>query len=270
MNVLCIDIGNTHTHFGLIEPDGGGITPGKILTRDIARHGTALHREIEASLRSGPEVSGIAFCSVVPKAEERIRGFISSLGGRTPVFQLTRDTLPAFVRLHYPNPGEIGQDRLANVVAAFRYFRLPCIVIDLGTAVTFDVLSDRNGYEGGIIAPGVGAMTEYLHRQTALLPRLDEEFHIEGAIGKSTSQAMKIGCFIGFGGMLEALLQAVREDLAEAGEAEPTVVLTGGTSESLFPAGLKSGNKPGTHGVIRVPDLTLKGLASAFLERISA
>ncbi len=269
MKVFCIDIGNTHTHFGRIDETWADITPHKVPTAELDRKDGAFVRELNAFLRDKDEAEGIAFCSVVPEAETRFRRLAATLNPGPPLFPLNRQSLPAAVRIHYPRPDEIGQDRLANVVAAVRFHRLPCIVIDLGTAVTFDIVSARHGYEGGIIAPGVGVMTEYLHRQTALLPRLEEDFALDGAIGKSTRQAMTAGCVIGFRGMLDALLEAVRDDLAAAGENDPSVVLTGGRTDFLFGPGTEKGNKPLWKGVLTVPDLTLKGLACAFRERIS-
>lgn len=272
MKVLCIDIGNTHTHFGTLENEDGSVEPHRIPTSDLDRNGSPLARELASRLAEEPR-AGLAFCSVVPEADERLRRFLASFPGAPEPFQLTRTTLPPSVRLHYPCPDEIGQDRLANAVAASRFHRPPCVVIDLGTAVTFDIVSGRNGYEGGIIAPGIGVMTGYLHRQTALLPQLDEPLEWEGAIGKSTRQAMTIGCAIGFRGMIEALLTSVRRELADAGEPDPQVILTGGTAAFLFRKNgaerSGSGNKLAGLPVLTVPDLTLKGLAHAYRTSIS-
>ena len=266
MNVLCIDIGNTHTHFGRVCEIDADIVPATVATAELDRPGGPLAREIDSTAANGARASGIAFCSVVPEAEERLRRLVGSARPGLPVFQLTRKTLPPGVRIHYPRPDEIGQDRLANVVAACRLVPLPCVVIDLGTAVTFDILSARHGYEGGIIAPGIAVMTGYLHQQTALLPQLDEDFRLDGAIGKSTREAMRIGCVLGFRGMLEALLNAVREELARIGEPDPSLVLTGGAADFLFDPGEEKRNNPPWKGVLTIQDLTLKGLAYAFRE----
>ncbi len=271
--LLCIDIGNTHTHFGLIDGNYGDIAPQRIPTAEIDHPDTALYREIKVIADSAPQGGSIAFCTVVPEAGKRLRRLIGNIDGKTTVFQLDYRTLPKSVRIHYPLPEEIGQDRLANAVATSNLFRLPCIVIDMGTAVTFDILSSRNGYEGGIIAPGIGVMTRYLHRQTALLPQLDDELRVDRAIGKSTREAMTIGCVIGFRGMLEALLGAIREDLSAGGETDPALILTGGSAEFLFREADEKReiqrNKLDGIEVSTVPDLTLKGLALAFRERNS-
>ncbi len=273
MQVFCIDIGNTHTHFALLGPERVTVEPKRIATADIDLHGNVLHRDLAALEHDSPGTYGVAFCSVVPSAGKILSDRLASLPDRPPVFHLTNKTLPPEIRLNYPRPDEIGQDRLANAAAAVFFHRLPCVVIDLGTAVTFDIVSARNGYEGGIIAPGIGIMTRYLHRQTALLPQLSEELVTAGSIGKSTREAMTIGCVLGFRGMLDALLRAVIDDLAAKGETDPHLILTGGCADFLF-AGKEGESSPERNKlagieVMTVPDLTLQGLAAAFRARNS-
>ncbi len=273
MQVFCIDIGNTHTHFALLGAERVTVEPKRIATVDIDLPENGLYRDLAALGRDAPGNYGVAFCSVVPSAGKILSDRLASLTDRPPVFHLTNKTLPPEVRLNYPRPEEIGQDRLANAAAAVFFHRLPCVVIDLGTAVTFDIISARNGYEGGIIAPGIGIMTRYLHRQTALLPQLSQELATAGSIGKSTRQAMTIGCVTGFRGMLEALLRAVIDDLAANGETNPNLILTGGCSEFLFNSNsgesCSERNKLAGIEVMTVPDLTLQGLAAAFRARNS-
>lgn len=268
MTVFCIDIGNTHTHFATLVEENARATVERIATGDLERSDNPLYRTLEALKRDSPGAYGISFCSVVPAAGKLLGQRLATLPDRPPVFHLTAKTLPPGVRLHYPRPEEIGQDRLANAVAAQCLHHPPCVIIDLGTAVTFDIISAKNGYEGGIIAPGIGVMTGYLHRQTALLPRLSEELEITGAIGKSTRQAMTIGCVIGFRGMLEALLRAVVTELASQGETDPRLILTGGCADFLFREDAENPHKE-KHKLagleaLTIPDLTLQGLAVAF------
>ena len=94
--------------------------------------------------------------------------------------------------IDYPKPDSIGPDRLANAVAACASFGAPVVVVDFGTAVTFDVVDGKGNYVGGIIAPGLAAMTNYLHEKTALLPKIEIR-EIKTAIGKSTEEAMLVG-----------------------------------------------------------------------------
>jgi len=273
--LLCIDIGNTHTHYGLVNPDAAtaatdapATTPARqrpiqnpkskiqnLPTRTLDAPATGL-----SALLSRPPATttGLAYCSVVPAATERLRALLAREKYPHPILHLTHDKKLG-VPLTYPRPAEIGEDRLANAAATKHLGPLPAIVIDMGTAVTFDIITRANGYEGGIIAPGVELMRRYLHEQTAQLPLLDDSTditRITGAIGHSTIEAMRIGTVVGFGGMIQALLETVLTDLVRRGETHPRIYVTGGTA-ALLRDRLKM-----PHEII--PDLTLRGLAAAW------
>ena len=228
MKRVCIDVGNTSTHYGVV--DGRVVTQvGHFPTAELHAGPSRLFHQALAPLCA--EAGGIAFCSVVPAVNANLRASLRDT--RLGVFQLTHETCRG-LELVYPKPEEIGQDRIANAIAAQEYYGTPAVVIDMGTAVTFDIVSSQ-GYEGGIIAPGLAIMRSYLHDQTALLPELREEdlVAVEGAIGKSTLQAMQLGVAVGFSGMIDALLQRVRGELRARGEAEPVVLSTGGSIANL-------------------------------------
>ena len=254
MSLLCIDIGNTHTHYGVVAT-GGTCFQRALPTRllDDARDG--LSPALTQILAEYPAIEGAAFCSVVPAATEKLQPLLAAHKLPHPVFQLTYDKKIG-VHIGYPKPKEIGADRLANAAGAHALFGSPAIVIDLGTAVTFDIITKSRGYEGGVIAPGVELMRRYLHEQTALLPLLDDSLEITRAIGQSTVEAMRIGTVIGFGGMIQALLDAVLAELAPRGEPLPRVLATG-SSATLLEKNLR-------HPFTSVPDLTLRGLAAAW------
>lgn len=252
MEIFCIDIGNTHTHFGIVS-DGRAPVPDVVDSREIAAPDSRLRLAIQ-TFQQDNEKPPIAFCSVNPPVSKLLRGLFEELAIEE-VFQLTAK-VRLDMKISYPAPEEIGQDRLANAVAATAFYPLPCIVIDLGTAVTFDIVTASGGYEGGLIAPGLRIMTEYLHKQTAQLPLLDDEFAVSGAIGRSTADAMKIGCLIGFRGMVQALLDAVSRELTERGERAPTILTTGGAARFLQNALRQS--------LIDAPGITLRGLARAW------
>jgi type III pantothenate kinase len=252
MDVFCIDIGNTHTHFGKVS-NGSPEAPREVPTDSLDHPDGALAGAIR-EFAAVVDCPALAFCSVVPAASVGLRALFSQLA-LPPPFQLTCEAALGMA-ISYPRPGEIGQDRLANAVAATAFHPLPSIIIDMGTAVTFDIVTASGGYEGGIIAPGLRIMTHYLHQQTALLPDIDEDFSVAGAIGKSTRDAMKIGCLIGFTGMIQALLDAVTGELAERGERSPTLLATGGTIQFLR-GGLRQ-------KLIHAPGITLQGLAHAY------
>lgn len=247
MALLCLDIGNTSAHWGLV--DGRTVTTsGDIPTAALTGDGQALAR-----LLSRGGFDGIALASVVPDATRAVLPALEATG--RPLHHLRHDTVRG-LGFDYPSPAEVGQDRLANCVGAQLLTGAPAVVVDMGTATTFDVLTAR-GYAGGIIAPGLGVMTGYLHARTALLPALDPEGLLGGPIvGKSTVDAMRAGCGIGFAGMVAALLDAVAGEIRRREGREPAVLATGGAAPFL----------PATwSGRVRhEPHLTLLGLAESF------
>lgn len=129
------------------------------------------------------------------------------------------------IKLAYPKKSEIGADRLANAIAAHSLYGGPAIVVDFGTAVTFDIIDPSGAYCGGVIAPGLNMMTDYLHERTALLPKVTIREPLR-AIGKSTQEAIRVGAVIGYRGMIREILGAVKRDLGQPKNLR--VVATGG------------------------------------------
>ena len=251
MKILCIDIGNSSTHYGLVEGQSVEYL-GEVSTTLLSENFTSSFQQHFAKLL--PFANGVAFCSVVPSVNTLILEQLKQ--SAQPLFHLTHQNCKG-LNLVYPNPAEIGQDRLANALAAKAFFGAPVIVIDMGTAVTFDIISQR-GYEGGIIAPGLQVMTNYLHEQTALLPKLLPEDLISsgGAIGKSTVHAMQLGVTVGFSGMIDALTVQVTEELKAQESADPIILSTGGSVANL--------HKEWSSKSQFVETLTLQGLAVGF------
>ncbi len=153
--------------------------------------------------------------------------------------------------LDFPDPTTIGADRLANAAGVVALFEeVPAVVVDFGTAVTFDIISAQRAYVGGIIAPGLEVMTSYMHERTALLPKIDLEEPPE-LIGKSTRGAMLSGAVHGYRGMIREVLALLAEELApNAGNLK--IVATGGYAELI------SAKIPAIGEVL--PDLTLEGM----------
>ncbi|CAI8293491.1 MAG: Type III pantothenate kinase [Opitutia bacterium UBA7350] len=249
MKTLCIDIGNTSTHYGFVE-NAQVSHAGDLSTDALLKDPVTVCASVEALLA---EADGSAYCSVVPAANAALENILQL--NEKPCLHLTAQNC-APLAINYPKPGEIGEDRLANALAARTYFGVPAIVIDLGTAVTFDIISSK-GYEGGIIAPGIGLMTSYLHEQTALLPKLNPEdlIQVEGAIGKSTHQAMQLGVAVGYSGMLNALCDRVIGELRKREGSEPLILTTGGSTANL--------TSNWANKAEFVPHLTLLGLGAA-------
>jgi type III pantothenate kinase len=183
-------------------------------------------------------------CSVVPEKGEVISQFIAP----RRVLNVTAKTKLG-VGIDYPQPGTIGADRLANAAAVFKNFGGPAVVVDFGTALTFDIVSEAGSYIGGVIAPGLEAMTDYLHTRTALLPKISL-LEPPSAIGKSTRHAMLSGAVYGYRGLVREILSQIRAELAWKKKLK--VVATGGYAE-LIAAGMPE------ISVVQ-PDLTLDGL----------
>lgn len=221
--ILLLDIGNTHSHLGFA-------TNGRIRrTMDIPTHnwfaGSA-GNDLDRFL-AGKRPEAAALCSVVPDATPLVILAVQQICKVDPL-ELTSKTVRG-IGIDYPRPRTIGPDRLANALAARHLFGAPAVVVDFGTAVTFDVLDRRGNYVGGIIAPGLNAMTDYLHEKTALLPRIRiRDTH--AVIGKSTEQAMLIGAVRGYRGLIRELLKALR---AELNAPRLLVIATGGYAKLI-------------------------------------
>ena len=134
------------------------------------------------------------------------------------------------VGIDYPKPESIGADRLANAAACAALYGTPAVVVDFGTAVTFDVLSAEGSYIGGVIAPGLNAMTNYLHEKTALLPlvKLKEP---KSAVGRSTSEAMLSGAVHGYRGLIQEILSQIAAEAFR--KKKPIIVATGGDAKLI-------------------------------------
>ena len=250
MSHLCIDVGNTSIHYGLVSGQTVQCA-GEFPTHNFDLTSSPEFAQVVAPLISQAE--GISYCSVVPAINENLCESLAEFA--KPIFHLTCETCTG-LDLAYPKPYEIGEDRIANAIAAQEFYGIPAIVIDMGTAVTFDIISSK-GYEGGIIAPGLAVMTHYLHQQTALLPELKAKdlVNVEGAIGKSTIDAMKLGVAVGFSGMIQSILDKVTDGLAVRSELNPVVLSTGGSIANL--------TKDWAQKSEFVQDLTLMGLGVA-------
>ena len=184
--------------------------------------------------------------SVVPAATEPARQLVAALTTGLTI-QLTPESLRG-VGLDYPRPATIGQDRLANAIAARLHFGAPSVVVDFGTAVTFDVVSKAGAYVGGIIAPGLASMTDYLHEKTALLPRIRIR-EPRAFIGRNTEEAMLVGAVVGYRGLVRELIRELKREL----KARSLPVIATGGYAALMAKGL-----PEITAV--QPNLTLEGL----------
>jgi type III pantothenate kinase len=203
--IALFDIGNTHTHLGLAN-SSRVLRHTDIPTRDWRG---AAAKKAAAAFLTGP-ITGAILCSVAPAVTPMVERFLKTKF-RLPCLQLTAETVRG-VGIDYPEPDTIGADRLANAVAVKHHFGAPAVVVDFGTAVTFDLVDKKGNYIGGIIAPGLNAMTDYLHEKTALLPRIVIR-EVTAVIGKNTEQAMLIGAVHGYRGLIRELVRNLKRAL---------------------------------------------------------
>lgn len=245
--LLAIDVGNTNMTIGIF--DGSKL-------KANWRIATGVHRMPDeyASLllnlfeRQGIDVSKITdaiLCSVVPPLigvfEEMCRRYLKI----SPL--VIEAGVKTGVRISMDNPREVGTDRIVNAVAAHKLYGGAVIVIDLGTATTFDAVSEEGDYLGGAIAPGIAIATEALFSRTAVLPRVELTYPKQ-AIGRNTVAAMQSGIVFGYAGLIEGIVNRIQQEL----EGKAKVVATGGYADLLARV---------TPVIEEVnPDLTLIGL----------
>src|ERR1017187_9315702 len=203
---LLVNINNTNTSFALAN----------------ARHILRVIKVPTASVReipfAGAGITGIVLGSVVPKITKRVLRLLPM----RPV--IVNADIDLGVGVRYPNKKQIGADRLANAVAVAKLYGTPAIVVDFGTAVTFDIVNSSGEYVGGVIAPGLASVTDYLYQRTALLPRI-KLAEPASVIGKSTVAAMRIGAVIGYRGLVKEILHVLKR---ERGMEKAVIVATGG------------------------------------------
>ena len=213
---LLLDIGNTHSHVGIctarqISHDA------KMPTDDWQK----MHaKKWLVDFIGKANVGQAIVCSVVPAATRHAVKVLRKRG--IAIHELTHKNCG--MQIDYPRPSSIGADRLANARAGLGEFGSPLIVVDFGTAVTFDIVDDQGKYVGGVIAPGLSAMTDYLHEKTALLPKIQLR-DPRTVIGKNTRQAMQIGAVHGYRGLVQGLVREIKSSLRSR---RLSVVATGG------------------------------------------
>jgi type III pantothenate kinase len=251
--LLVIDAGNSHVTVGLAR-DGALTTARRAETRPSATP-DELEVLLEGLLRLDGQglaaVAAVAIASTVPA----LAGAFEAIAARReiPCTIAGPGTLPMAV--HVDRPGEVGPDRLVNAYAAAHLLGTPAIVIDCGTATTFDVVDAHGAFVGGAIAPGLQLGLEALATRTARLPLVELRVP-EGSIGRDTAAAIRVGTVLGHKIMIEGILGRIRRELATGTAIAPhdvRAILTGGLSAHPWARTIE-----GLDGID--PDLTLKGL----------
>ena len=234
---LLIDISNSYAKFAFASKERLA-APNRIATRELSS-------SVVAGFLRKSQVAKVVVSSVVPAKNSVIS---KAAYNKAKVVWLNWK-LHLGVAIDYPKPQSIGADRLANAAAVAELYGCPAVVVDFGTAVTFDVVSERRTYVGGVIAPGLEAMTNFLYERTALLPKLSMK-EPQHTVGKSTIEAMRAGAVFGYRGLVREILARIRAE--QFSRKKVVVVATGGYAR-LIAEGLSEVS------VIH-PHLTLEGL----------
>ncbi len=227
--LLVIDIGNTNTNLGVFS-DNGELEKSWNIASDIKRfedeYGILILNLLQNS-NIAPKIDSAIISSVVAPLCETYKKALEKYLKITPFVLSHKAKLPVTIDLKQPK--EAGADRLANASAAAILYKLPAIVIDLGTATSFDIVDENKNFIGGLIAPGLKIQAKSLSQFTSKLPKLKIEAP-ENAIGKDTISAMLSGIVRGHAAMIDGMIKACEKELGQ----KATVIATGGYSNVLF------------------------------------
>ncbi|HLF56842.1 MAG TPA: type III pantothenate kinase [Thermoanaerobaculia bacterium] len=255
--LLVVDAGNTNTVFGLFR--GDQLVENFRLSTDTDRtsdeYGAVLTTLLERRGLRADRVEAVVISSVVPPLQSTLVRLAREFFGRKPFF--VEPGIRTGMPIRYDYPAEVGADRIVNAVAARELFGAPVVVVDFGTATTFDVVNEKGEYAGGIIAPGILISAEALFSHASRLYRVDLE-PPERLIGRNTAGAMQAGIYFGYVGLVDGILERLLAELPGLSE----IVATGGQAELIA---------SGSRHIRKVePLLTLLGLRRIYeLNRVS-
>lgn len=221
--ILAIDVGNTNIVLGVYQNDKlkihWRIKTDRNKTED--EYGMLIKHLLDDNQLSFGEINGVIISSVVPPLIYALERMAKKYLDLDPI--IVGPGIKTGLKIGLENPKEIGADRIVNTIAAIEKYGTPLIVIDFGTATTFDYIDENGIYKGGAIAPGIGISTEALYQRAAKLPRI-ELVKPQSVIGRSTVEAMQSGIIFGFVGQVDAIV----ERMIAQSKVKPTVIATGG------------------------------------------
>jgi type III pantothenate kinase len=226
--LLTIDVGNTNTVLGVFE--GASLRVHWRLTtrreQTADEYGILVRNLFATSGLEPSQVDAVALASVVPPLTPVLLDLARNYLGHDPL--VVGPGVKTGMPILYEPPSDVGADRIVNGVAAFAAWGGPVIVVDFGTATTFDVITRRGEYAGGVICPGIGISADALFQRAARLPRVDVR-HPGKVVGRSTVTSMQSGLYFGYAAMCEGLVAMIRAEIGEPAR----VVATGGLAETL-------------------------------------
>src|SRR5712691_1854695 len=243
--LFVLDVGNTNTVLGVFaraENSDAGDTPRyqrlvanwRVATRQgstVDEYGVLFRNLFSMSSLEAAEIQGIVISSVVPPLDPVLRQVCERYFNSKPLF--IEPGVKTGMPVHYDNPAEVGADRIVNAVAAFEKYGGPCVVVDFGTATTFDCVSGKGEYMGGVICPGIGISADALFQRTARLPRVEIRKPAR-VIGSTTVGSLQSGLYYGYLGLVDGVLERLAGELGKSAR----VIATGGLA-ALIGSGSK-------------------------------
>lgn len=253
--LLAIDIGNTHTVLGIFHKEKlteyFRVTSNHALTADECG---VLAKQLFPAYK---KVKDVIICSVVPPLTPIYQEMSKKFLKVDPV--LVHWNLPLGIKISYDDPSQVGADRIANAVAAYQIYGGPIIIVDLGTATTFDVISEKGEYMGGAIAPGIETSSQNLFKSAAQLFKVSLK-KPRRSIGKDTEESLRSGIIFGSVGQIDGIVDRIKEELKNKQKIKkkPKVIATGGLADLIAKE---------SKAIEKVdPTLTLEGLRRIYLQ----
>jgi len=232
MMLLAIDIGNTHTVFGIYR--NAKLVADWRATSMLQRTEDEVGTQVKLFLKEAriplKKIDGVGISSVVPNLTDVFSIMARKYFGVEPL--IISSSLDLGIKINYDDPHSVGADRICDAVAGFAAFGGPLVIIDFGTATTYDVVSATGDYLGGVIAPGVETSAVDLHRRAAKLPKIELHFP-KTVVGRDTVSAMQAGILFGAVDAMEGMVGRIQQDLQKWGEKKATVIATGGFSQLI-------------------------------------
>ncbi|GAK43113.1 Baf family transcriptional activator [Paenibacillus sp. TCA20] len=226
--ILVVDVGNSNIVLGIYKKKEllhhFRISTSRQSTVD--EYGVMIHNLFQMSGISASDIEGVIISSVVPPLVNVLEEMCIKYVGKKPL--LVGPGIKTGLNLRYENPREVGADRIVNAVAAIDRYQCPLVVVDFGTATTFDCIDAEGNYLGGAIVPGIGISTEALYQRASKLPRIELE-KPKKVIGRNTVHAMQAGIIFGYAGQVDGIVERIKDEM----KAEPKVIATGGLAELI-------------------------------------
>lgn len=229
--ILLIDIGNTNVVLGIFE-GSENINSWRLETRQtktMDEYGSQIESILLHEGIKLDEIDDVIIGSVVPTLQLTFKNLCEKYLNKVPI--VIGENTKTGMKINYENPKEVGSDRISNSVAMIEHYKLPAILIDMGTAISFDVVSKNGEFLGGAIAPGMGIASEALFEKTSKLPKVEFESP-KSVIGKTTVEAIKSGLTFGYVGLVDNIIEEIVKSLKTSID-EVSIIATGGYSEFI-------------------------------------